>query len=232
LGVATWETTSTFADLQSFLAEEGCAICRYREQTEDRYFDALLYENVNDVNTRTRLRSSGGFCARHARVLVECGEALGTAILYGDLLNERRRWLHRANAAKALPGGLAKSGFGRDCPACEAGQGAERRCAEVMAAALDAHKLTEPWKRSDGLCWPHFLLVRSLCRAGRKDLDDVEMQCLDRLADDVRELIESYDYQWSGTRPPRVVSAWRRVVDVIIGQSLPKPRESSAETTP
>ncbi len=224
-----WESTATYADLQVFLQEPGCAICRVVDQSSRRYFDDLLYENVNDVTLRKRLRDGGGFCRAHAQTLVGFGEALGTAILYGDLLNQRRRWLHEGAASRVLPAGRAALELGRDCPACEMEHQSERRAAEVLSSALNEGKIGALWQGSDGLCWPHFLLVRGLCHAGRKELDHVESECLDRLAGLVTELIASYDYQWKGTRSPQVASAWRHVVAMVTGQFIRDGAEAAPE---
>jgi hypothetical protein len=214
-------SSATFDDCRRFMGERGggCAVCRCEAQAEERFFDALFYENVNDVALRARLRAGNGFCERHAMVLVAYREPLATAILYADLLDVKRRALERWRRRRVgpAPASEGRPAVGRDCPACEAAHGAGRRACEVVAAGLDDGTLAEAWRSSDGLCWPHFAATRPLCRAGRGLLDAVEAERLDRLAHDARALIDSFDYRYTGTRRPEVESAWRRLVAVVVG---------------
>jgi len=59
-------------------------MCEAEQRDSHQYLDTLLYENVNDGNLRAHLIKSGGFCGRHARMLLQFGDGLGTAILYMD----------------------------------------------------------------------------------------------------------------------------------------------------
>lgn len=72
--------------------------------------------------------------------------------------------------------------------------------------------------RTGGLCWPHFVGTRDLCRAGRAALEEAQSGHLAALAGDVEALIASFDYQFHGERPPRVEAAWRRVVAAMAGR--------------
>lgn len=48
----------------------GCPICRCSVQVQERYLRFLIWERVDDLETRIRLSQSQGFCANHARVLL------------------------------------------------------------------------------------------------------------------------------------------------------------------
>lgn len=70
--------------------QPGCPLCYLRNQTAQRYLRRFLWENVNDVESRTHLVRSLGFCPLHAWQLQRTEEALyadglGTGIVYEDL---------------------------------------------------------------------------------------------------------------------------------------------------
>ncbi len=218
-----FESSATHQDLQHFLTEPGCAVCRVMAQAEHRYFDALLYENVLSPPVHARLRAGSGFCGRHLETLMAMRDPMATAILYGAILDDRRHLLVRWRRSSRVVGRTMAAAAqlaeaGRNCPACEAEDGAGRRACEVLAAGLDAGTLRPEWERSSALCWPHFVRTRRLCGTGCGVLDDHEAEVLDRLATDVDTLIRSYDYRWPGERTQAVDTAWRRVVAVVAGR--------------
>ncbi len=229
--VQPFEASATYQDLQRFLAEPGCAVCQTMAQAERRYFGSLLYENVLSPPVHVRLRASNGFCGRHLETLVALRDPMATAILYGGVLDERRRllehWRHgHRSTARTAAAGAHLTAIGLQCPACDAEDGASQRACEVLAAGLDAGSLRVAWERSTALCWPHFVQTRALCHGGRPVLDDHEAEVLDRLAADVDTLIRSFDYRWQGERTADVETAWRRVVATVAGRfqgGLPHP---------
>jgi hypothetical protein len=219
--VAPYQTTATFQDLERFLAESGCCICRVAAQAERRYFDGLLYEEVVTPATAEAMRASGGYCARHVGVLLGRRDPLATALLYGYVLSARRAELDRVRRGpRALwPGRAGSRPAAHRCPACRVEQEAVDRAAQVLALGLEDGSLAGPWRRSEGLCWPHFLGTRTRCRAaGREVLDAVEADRLARLAAEVEALVQSFDYRHEGERPAEVATAWRRLVATMAGR--------------
>jgi len=81
--------------LREAFAIPGCPLCRLLEEKERRLLPALLWEQVNDPATATRLAASRGFCWEHAWALVPAGAAvhshLGVALLLERLLRDAYR---------------------------------------------------------------------------------------------------------------------------------------------
>jgi len=76
-----------FFRLLDACALNGCPACRLVEDDGRRYLDALVYEQVNDPDTRRCIRAAWGFCNWHTWMLLEIPNAPSSAaILYGDLL--------------------------------------------------------------------------------------------------------------------------------------------------
>lgn len=80
----------TIVQLQLALRQPGCPICYIRGQAGARYISNLLWENVNDVETRERIIASLGYCPEHTLLLASMevkrhGSAMGTSIIYEHL---------------------------------------------------------------------------------------------------------------------------------------------------
>jgi hypothetical protein len=73
----------------------ACPVCCCVIEDGRRHLDALKCEQVNDADTRRRLRAAWGRCDRHTSTLSSLGTAKpGSAILYEDRRPPRfMRWL-------------------------------------------------------------------------------------------------------------------------------------------
>ena len=171
-------TSAARARLVAACGQPGCPVCRCVADASRRYLEALLHEQVTDVETRRRLRRAGGFCAGHGAMLQELpGAAFGAAIVHEDLLRlaierferlETRRagargWLAGLGARRSRP----SAGTGT-CPACADAAGAEARAVDAMLALADDAALRSAYEASDGLCVPHLALATEQGR-GRAD---------------------------------------------------------------
>jgi hypothetical protein len=80
----------TRTNLKVAFGKPGCPICRLRAEAERRYVQTLLYEYVNDGDTRLGFMHSQGLCSYHAW-FVQANEqllwddGLKTAIIYESL---------------------------------------------------------------------------------------------------------------------------------------------------
>jgi hypothetical protein len=164
----------------------GCPVCRLVDDASRRYLAALLHEQVNDVETRRALRSSGGFCNWHTWMLREVPDsAFGAAVLAEDVLardierfdglrrlGARRRrawaWLAGRIGRWLWPRAPAAPGAPRDrrapCPACVDAAGVEARAADTVLEFIGDLQFRRAYEGSTGLCAPHLALT--LARAG------------------------------------------------------------------
>ena len=73
----------------------GCPLCRERRRTEAAYLESILSESVNDIPFRQAFDEARGFCARHARAVLDADRAragsLGASILLRATLVARLR---------------------------------------------------------------------------------------------------------------------------------------------
>ena len=116
----------------------GCPLCRERRRTEAAYLESILSESVNDIPFRQAFDEARGFCARHARAVLDADRAragsLGASILLRATLVARLRDVEAATTAR----GWARSRRVADarrppvCPACERVATADERSVETV----------------------------------------------------------------------------------------------------
>ncbi len=154
-------------------------MCRCLEVDARRYLDALLYEQVNDLDFRTRLYGSWGFCNWHAWMLRETSSpAFGSSIICDDLLRLAGRRLERTSLRGILrPRGLLGRLLRRigrrrppalvelyrrrsTCPACGETADSETRYLQAALAFVDDPQFDDAYEQSHGLCVPH--VIRAL----------------------------------------------------------------------
>ena len=91
-----------YFELLDAMREAGCPFCTLVLKSSRRYLDALLYEQVNDPETREKLRAARGFCAWHAWMATEiANSASGIAIIHRDFLAEEADALQRLRSTLA-----------------------------------------------------------------------------------------------------------------------------------
>jgi hypothetical protein len=222
-----------YHDLLADLRRPGCPACHAANRAAWRYLDALLWEFVNDPETRARLRMSHGFCRTHALMALSVaaaqGASLGMAIIYEDILRHSAEEI-RAAAAPSKRRRRPPPSAARRCPACETADQAAANALAVLAAAgegSEPHRaIREPGR---GLCLPHVSLGLRLCRdeVERARLAEIYLHGAAELRAELQELIRKHDYRFRDegiTEAER--ASWVRAVHRIVGE--PSPRRAPA----
>src|SRR5438309_1484570 len=88
----------TFEIIQA-MKSPGCPVCTLTLSAVMARLDDLS-EAVTDPDARAALRDSLAFCAVHGREWLARNDALGTAIIYNDVLNKLRQVLRSRDAAE------------------------------------------------------------------------------------------------------------------------------------
>ena len=207
-------------DLYLALRQTGCPICRLTRQAVEHYLDAMSYENVNDVALRAQLRAAQGWCAVHARLWLDQRDALGTAIIYKDVLDNARRTLLQA-AGVAPEGQEPEDLFGRlrglvgggggvrpgapiaqalepatGCPACEVANTAERGFCGAFTGGLAYPAFLAAYRQhAGGICLPHLRTVlRLVPEPGQvQALVQIQTEHLARTSAALAEVIRKHD---------------------------------------
>lgn len=214
--MATLEANKTIltAHLEDALEQGICPLCFLASEAEYRYLDALLYEKMNNGAVRAALARSRGFCRYHTYRMIEIG-GYGTnvklAILYKDLVHaasdEVAALRERGPAGEQTPD---------ECPACRVVAGTVRNYTQVFLTSLDHEEGREAYRRSFGLCMPHFSHTYGLASRGtRIFLKEDQLARLESLAHDLGEFIRKSvvkDETFGAER-----DAWQRVIHRYAG---------------
>lgn len=230
----------------------GCPICRWANKSVERQLKGLIFDSVNDVDTRLGIRNSLGFCHQHAWQLPEAGDSapLGIAFIYRDVLNTVNKSLDKINHAPQSKSLFLKSKFretfARDdqfknksvakhmvadapCPACvrEKEMGDLAITAVVNSLAAQDEAMIAALQKSDGLCFPHL----RLCLDNAPDqftvatLVQIHQEKLNALIAELDEFIRKNDYRFQHEGFGTEADSWQRALTQMVGsQKLCKNR--------
>lgn len=230
----TRATSDAHARLAAACGQPGCPVCRCVADASRRYLQALLHEQVTDVETRRRLRGAGGFCAGHAWMLEALpGAAFGAAILHEDLLRlaiERfehqgaaatspRGWLARVTGEARAPAGADPRADPGACLACADAAGAEARTLDAMLELAAAGRLETAYGPSDGVCVPHMTaaLERGRQRPGATPLLDATLPKWKALREALARFVAKHDHRNREPVAPVEARALRRALVTLRG---------------
>lgn len=209
------DRNQTHHNLLDAFRQEGCPVCRLAAAAVTRYFGVLNYEAAGDPGVRIKLRDSLGFCAPHARQLVEEAHVLATATIYAEILPDLIARLRDVPFRKpGLGAAVARFKPGADrfrradatpalaaadpCPACRVLADTEAMLLTTLLDSLSETSFRDAFATSDGLCLPH--LRRALAQASTEtaflSLRDTALAREERLLAQLHEVIRKHDYRF------------------------------------
>ncbi|MCX7919227.1 MAG: DUF6062 family protein [bacterium] len=225
----------TYFKLLDALKTEFCPICFILNKSSWDYFDAFLYEGVNDPQLRERIRKAKGYCQSHAWQLSQCGDALGATIIYHDLIQQlakeinllaqRKAWKKNNFPANVIKGYRKIKGNGmnsNECPVCKHLVDVEQSYLNLLIKHLTEPEFTAAYRNSNGLCYPHFTLALTLepDKHAFDILGEKEISILTTLQTELAEFIRKHDYRYTKeqfTEGER--TAWLRTINHFVGMS-------------
>lgn len=225
-------------ELISACEQPGCPVCRLVERSVAGLLRSFFYEKVNDREVRARLRASLGFCSEHARQILEMdlGDALGSAIVYHDILTNILRNFPTPDEKPVNDTGLAgllrrmpssmMAGASRlvraltpqqPCPVCKESERANQAYVVELAVGLKDEPLSTALAGSDGLCFLHLRQVAGLVKDEGVFTFLVENHRarLTALNEELAEFIRKNDYRFRGERFGAESDSWRRALEWV-----------------
>lgn len=232
--------TTSFYDLRDALAQAGCAVCRLKADSAERFLDRLLWESVNDPGTRREIRESQGFCHVHAWSLARAGASLGVALIMHDVLQSLLpaiasatfqptppwsvRRVHEAldpqQPVAATAEAVARLEPRAACLACVWVAKMERIYLDVLLRhLLGEGGLLAAYASSDGLCLPHFRQALAQVRDEQvfEALVGAQRRIWERLVGDLSEFIRKNDYRFRCETWGEERDAWLRAIAALSG---------------
>lgn len=233
--------SSTAYELLKACRQSGCPVCRVEQAAVERYLSNLLFESVNDVPTRERLRASLGFCREHAQLAVEknLGNALGFAIIYQDVINNILRQFDSESAAPTvarLPALLKRvpAQMGellqkilyaltphKHCVVCQQRDKTQQIVIPALLEALPTEEMKTALQNSEGLCFPHLKkTIESITDPAVSELlITLHRQQLEDLRAELTEFIRKNDYRFKDEGFGSEGDAWLRAIRKVTGSN-------------
>jgi hypothetical protein len=234
------EGAMSFFELRDALAEPGCALCRLKNHSADRFLDTLLWESVNDPARRREIRRARGFCHEHGWALVRATASVGVAIIARDVLQSLLETMENAAFRATHPLSLRRVqeavGSRRPsaataevvaslepeapCPACVwAGRMEDIYLDTLLRNLTNEDGLQADYEASDGLCLPHFrqALARVRKEAAYDALMSAQRAAWERLVAQLGESIRKSDYHHLDEAWGEEAGAWLRGVAALVG---------------
>jgi len=209
------EKSSVYFDLLEAFKGKGCAVCGLLARDVRAYVFNLLYENVNDVKMRSRLRQSLGFCRVHAALLIHGGNPLGIAIIYQDILQSLREILSDRD--------LVPSGDTKPCPACAHRRAFEQIYVGTAASHIHGDEFDHALHTSEGLCLDHLTQLNNCFQddATRDQLLSLHATKLERSRSNLAEFLRKQDIQFRNeTSFPEEQESCERAIDFLVGNNV------------
>ena len=234
------EGAMSFFELRDALAEPGCALCRLKIDSADRFLDTLLWESVNDPERRREIRRAQGFCHEHGWTLVRATASVGVAIITRDVLQNLLKILDEAafqglaslslrrlqeavdlkQPSVATADLVSKLEPKAPCPACVwAGKMEDIYLDTLIHNLIGEDNLLAEYEASDGLCLPHFrqALVRVRKQAIYDALVHVQRVVWERLVGQLSESIRKSDYRNLDEPWGEEAGSWLRGIAALVG---------------
>jgi hypothetical protein len=214
------------------LDEDGCPFCTLITGALERYFRTVLYEQVNDIGIRAKLRESQGYCAAHGEMLRQARSVLGSAIIHRDIVNTLARLLEEERPPESTPRGWLRGLVGADhrrpdpllgdtepCVACLRIREREVHYADTLLLNWDDERLQRKFRDSSGLCLSHLRLTLARTR-GQTQFEALKALHLAKWRDLIGELdefIRKQDYRFADEEIGAEGTSWSRAIDLVSG---------------
>ena len=218
---------------------EGCPVCIVVLDYLERSMDSWEYEGFSDVEHRHELIQSRGFCPLHTWQLAQRSNAFRLSLVYNEVLTDVLHTLdgedsrqpsgvNRAKRKPVLHGWWKRWRHQADenpertpCPLCSNRANFEQRLISTLVQQLRSEEIRLLLSQSTGLCLLHFAQARREAEVNDPALSghllDCQRTCIQRVLEEVRELIRKHDYRFSDEPRGDEMLSWRRAAVLCAG---------------
>jgi len=221
---------TAYFNLVDAFKEEGCPICYLIKKSAHQSMDSFLYESVNDPGTRKGIRSTLGYCNKHAWQLRQFGDGFGLSIIYQDLMGiilEKFDAIGDNAATEKSIKKLLKTSdirlfrkINESCGFCKKQKEVEERNIAEFLEDFHELELDLAYRASFGLCLPHMLIAidRSKDVEISRAIFTMESKKLKELSAELKEFDRKHDYRFSKEDFGKEGNSWIRAIEKMIGK--------------
>jgi hypothetical protein len=214
--------------LKQGLARGMCPLCRVAHKLEGEYVWYFFDQYSGQDWALDEVRRSWGFCREHADMLrrVEVdglSSTLGISKVYLDTLDGLAAQLEELDLNLVPERG--------QCPGCAyRDEGVHRNARYLLDELSESERSLELFKKSPGLCMPHFELVwRATSSDDERGLMlEVQRRVVADVAEDLREHIGKHDHRRKGEPKGKESDSWLRAIRLTAGWNRDEATEAES----
>ncbi len=202
-----------FKVLDSFNAKE-CPICFLMRSGIEKYFDSLLYENINNASFRKKFRDNHGFCNYHSYQFLGYNDGLAISLTHRELLIDM---IERLEAKSIKYPSRKKSDM---CIVCELSKETEVRHISVMIEYLDDKEFKSKLLASEGLCIPHYEMLSAQIKVLPKWFADFHIKRYKEVLGKLDKYLDNCNFSLGDKRPLLAYDEqliWKKTVKILFG---------------
>jgi hypothetical protein len=202
-----------YFELVDALGTDFCAICYLVEKGIDKYFQHLLYENINDIGFRKTFLKNNGFCNYHSYKFMDYHDGLAIALTHKEILLTE---LEKIRNDKLK---FQKTKRSR-CQICSLSTETENTYLTVMYEYLEDNQMKNKFINSAGLCIPHLEMFMTKYRKTPIWFREFHINRYAEVINLLNKYLDSQNYSLGEARPvldKKEELIWKKLIRLIYG---------------
>ena len=229
-------------EVKRLLQHEGCPICRACDEYLERCLFWFFAEAYGEGVAVSRYIDRWGFCEKHTKMVAKSGPKWQKTVIYSWILNAKlpeiqvlhklleayteSNFVKRIAVLKELKNTISKARPRGGCYFCETIAQTASSYVHSLLDALAYQEVQNLYRKSTGLCIPHFFQVLELFHENYvqqlKIIVEVQIEQLNGLKYDFDEFFRKEDYRFSHEPKDKEQFAWIRAIKLFMGNTCPE----------
>jgi len=222
------------------LQQEGCPICRACNEQLEKGLFWFFAEAYGEGPVASKYIDYWGFCEKHTRMVAKIGPRWQKSVIYSWTINDKMpklqgllraleaysesNFVKRIVVQKGLRKIISDTRAKGRCIFCENIAQTASYYIHTLLDALTQPEVLDLYRRSSGLCIPHFFQALELFNGKYvpqlKEIVKVQLERLDQLKDELREFFRKEDYRFSHEPKGKEQLAWLRAMKIFLGEHI------------
>jgi len=226
-------------EVTRLLQQEGCPICRACNEHLEKGWFWFFTEAYGEEPIVSKYIDYWGFCEKHTRMMAKIGPRWQKSVIYTWTINGKMpklqsllrvleaysesNFVQRIVALKGLRKIISDARLKGGCIFCENIDQTASYYIHTLLDALAHTDVQDLYRRSSGLCIPHFFqaleLLNEKYAPQLKEIVKVQIEHLEQLKNDFEEFFRKEDYRFSHEPKGKEQLAWLRTMKIFLGET-------------